>query len=500
MIMSYYQQLKSAKLHLVILIIFFVFLHTAMAEIVVEGNTVIFLLDSQHPKKNRERFEKIVQWEKEIKYDETKEPHINKELGFNPSAKNRLEGQKVAVSKDHKMAILLSYSCTQWVHAAENPWKCEATATVLDAEGYVLNQNVIKGNYLYVQVHHRLPYFILYCHTCCDGPRAGALFQLNGDKLCDIKNHRDDSWVDHPEYRCIGDSPEKIFTINLAARRIKNSAQIHKNPGKEMIDTLPENSKVHIIEKEKDWVLVDDNTKKGWIHKKNLEKDFVFFRKKSNLPEDRIERLTVLVHDVNFEVKMMAAQALAETADRRAWDVLTGALEDINPETRYAALCALGSRNNQQWVTPIIKMLKKEIALNVLTCGIRILGDLGDKRATKLLIGFLSHEDATVRWDAASSLGKTGDPLAVKALIVTLKDDNNTVVSNAADALGKIKDSSAVEPLIYLLKRKELQLREQALLALKNITKLDFGLDFNKWLEWWKGKSNFTYRRVFDNC
>ncbi|MBN1270763.1 MAG: HEAT repeat domain-containing protein [Candidatus Aminicenantes bacterium] len=267
-----------------------------------------------------------------------------------------------------------------------------------------------------------------------------------------------------------------------------------------MIDTLPENSKVHIIEKEKDWVLVDDNTKKGWIHKKNLEKDFVFFRKKSNLPEDRIERLTVLVHDVNFEVKMMAAQALAETADRRAWDVLTGALEDINPETRYAALCALGSRNNQQWVTPIIKMLKKEIALNVLTCGIRILGDLGDKRATKLLIGFLSHEDATVRWDAASSLGKTGDPLAVKALIVTLKDDNNTVVSNAADALGKIKDSSAVEPLIYLLKRKELQLREQALLALKNITKLDFGLDFNKWLEWWKGKSNFTYRRVFDNC
>lgn len=468
------------------------FFPPASAEIIIRGNTVIFSLDSQPPKENKKRLERIVQWEKEIKYDETKDPHVDKELGFNPSAQDRLEGKKVAVSQDHKIAVLLSYSCTQWVRAAENPWKCNATATVLDAEGYVINQNIIKGNYFYIQIHNRLPYFILFCSTCCDGPRTGGLFNLNGDKLCEILNHRDDSWVDQLEYRCIGDSPEKIFSINLAARRIHTPANIHENPGGDIIDIFPENSIVHIMREERDWVLVDNNIKKGWVHIKKLEKDLVPFIKKNDLPEDRIERLTVLMHDRNFDVKMMAAEALAKTEDRRTWDILIGALEDINPEIRYAALFALRNMKDQQLVTPVIKMLKKEDALNVLTCGIRILGDLGNNRATKLLIDLLSHEHATVRWDSAHSLGKIGDPRAVKALIVSLKDENHTVVSNAIDALGKIKDSSAIEPLIYILKRKELQLRKHALSALKNITGQDFGLDFNKWLKWWKEKSKET--------
>jgi len=472
--------------------IFFVLVPPASAEIIIQGDTVIFSLDSQPQKENKKRLERIVQWEKEIKYDETKDLHVNKKLGFNPSAQDRLEGKKVAVSQDHKIAVMLSYSCTQWVRAAENPWKCDATATVLDAEGYVLNQKIIKGNYLYIQIHNRLPYFILFCSTCCDGPRTGGLFNLNGDKLCEIWNHRDDSWVDQLEYRCIGNSPEKIFSLNLAARRIHTPANIYDNPEGDTIDIFPENSIVHIMREEKDWVLVDNYIKKGWIHKKKLEKDPVPFIKKSDLPEDRIERLTVLIHDRNFDVKMVAAEALAKSEDSRTWDILIGALEDIDPEIRYASLFALRTKRDQKLVTPVIKMLKKEDALNILTCGIRILGDLGSNRATKLLTGLLSHEHATVRWDSAYSLGKIGDPHAVEALIISLKDENQTVVSNAIDALGKIKDRSAIEPLIYILKREELQLRHHAFSALKNITGQDFGVDFNKWLEWWKDRLNET--------
>ncbi len=464
--------------------ILFVFSQEAMARILVKDNTIIFLLDSPHPEKNKQRIEKIVQFEKEIKYDKTKDPLVNKKPGINPSAVDRLEGKKVAISKDKKIVVLLSYSCTQMVHAAENPWKCDATATVLDSEGYVLNKNVIKGNFLSIQVHNSLPYFVLFCHTCCDGPRMGGLFNLNGEKVCDVINHRDDSWVNHPVYRCIGDTPEKIFYINLAARLINDPAHIHENPGGKIIGILPDNAKVHIIDEKKEWVLIDNNFKKGWIHKKNLKKGFVSIVKKIDLPEDQAERLAVLLYDRDFNVKMTAAKALAKIEGKKALDILIKALEDKNPKTRYSAVYALGNTKNHQIVTPLITTLKQENAPYVLTCGIRILGTLGDKKATKLLIDLLSHKEAAVRWEAAYSLGKIKDPCSVKALIVSLKDSNQTVVSHAADALGKIRENSAVEPLVHLLKNKEL--RYHAVSALKNITDQDFGLDFNKWLKWWE--------------
>jgi hypothetical protein len=435
--------------------ILFVFSLHAMARILVKGNTIIFSLDFPHPEKNKQRIKKIVQVEKEIKYDKTKDPLVNKKLGVNPSAVDRLEGKKVAISKDKKIAVLLSYSCTQMVHAAENPWMCDATATVLDAEGYVLNKNTIKGNFLYIQVHNSIPYFVLFCHTCCDGPRMGGLFDLNGEKVCDISDHRDDSWINHTEYRCIGNTPEKIFYINLAARLIHDPAHMHENPGGKIIGTLPDKSKVHIIEERNDWVLVDNNFKKGWIHKKNLKKGFVSLIKKIDLPQDPIERLAVLLYDRDFNVKMMAAKALAKIGDKKALDILFKALEDKNPETRYSAVSALGNTKNHQIVTPLITTLKQENAPYVLTCGIRILGDFGDKNATKLLIDLLSHKEATVRWEAAYSLGKIKDPRSVNALIVSLKDDNQTVVTHAASAL-------------------------------KRITNQDFGRDVNKWLKWWE--------------
>jgi len=435
--------------------ILFVYSQEGMARILIKGNTIIFSLDSPHPEKNKQRIETIVQVEKKIKYDKTKDPLVNKKQGINPSAVDKLEGKKVAISKDKKIAVLLSYSCTQLVHAAENPWICDATATVLDAEGYVLNKNIIKGNFLFIQIHNSLPYFILFCHTCCDGPRMGGLFDLNGEKVCDISDHRDDAWITHPEYRCIGNTPEKIFYINLAARLIHDSTNIHGNPEGEIIGTLTDHSKVHIIEERNDWVLVDNNFKKGWIHKKNLNKDFVSFVKKMDLPEDQFERLTVLLYDNDFNVKMTAAKALAKIGDKKALDILFKALEDKNPKTRYSAVYALGDTKSHQIVTPLITTLKQENAPYVLTCGIRILGDFGDKKATELLIDLLSHKEATVRWEAAYSLGKIKDPRSVKSLIVSLKDNNQTVVTHAASAL-------------------------------KSITNQDFGLDVNKWLNWWK--------------
>jgi HEAT repeat protein len=82
-------------------------------------------------------------------------------------------------------------------------------------------------------------------------------------------------------------------------------------------------------------------------------------------------------------------------------------------------------------------------------------------------------------------------------LIEALTHWSGSVRGIAAEALGKIGDTRAVEPLIGLLKDRSSTLgvllrkppmivpREDASRALGRITGQDFGIDAEKWQEWW---------------
>jgi hypothetical protein len=445
------------------------------------------LLDSLHPGKNKQRIEKVVQFEEEFKYDKTKDPAKKNKLGINPLAVDKLKGKKFAISTDKRFAVILDYSCTKLRYAAEIPWKCDATAMVLDSQGYVLNKSTIKENFLFIQVHHSLPYFILWDSTCCDGPIHAVLFNLNGEKVCEAFGFRDESWVNHTEFTCIGKTIGEIFPVNLAARLIHGQTSIYDHSNGKIIGCLPDHTRVHILEEKNDWVLVDDNTKQGWIYKKNLKDGFVSLAKKTDLPGDPIERLVFRLKDKNPSVRLMAGEALANRGDKRAMTALFTALEDKSPGIRYAAIRALSKIKKPKLAAPLISRLKKENAAHVLVPGIVMLGDLGDKKAAALLIDLLNHEEATVRWAAAYSLGQIRDPRAVKPLIKSLRDKNSTAVYTAIDALGMIKDGSAVEPLINLLKNQHpINIRHHAASALKNITNRDFGKNYQKWLKWWE--------------
>ena len=126
--------------------------------------------------------------------------------------------------------------------------------------------------------------------------------------------------------------------------------------------------------------------------------------------EDGIPALiTTMNNDKEYSVRVAAAEALAELADKRAFTDLLQALKDNNRQIRRAATTALGN--------------------------------LRDNRAVDRLINALKDEDSFVRMSAAKALGKIGDGRSCDALIDLLKNENEprTVREAAAAAVRKLR-------------------------------------------------------------
>lgn len=80
-----------------------------------------------------------------------------------------------------------------------------------------------------------------------------------------------------------------------------------------------------------------------------------------------------------------------------------------------------------------------------------VLGNLGDRRATPLLVEALGDPTQETRIYAALALGRLRDPSAVPALLKTFSSDERDVRKAAAYALGEIGDRRAAEPLAAAL-------------------------------------------------
>jgi hypothetical protein len=88
----------------------------------------------------------------------------------------------------------------------------------------------------------------------------------------------------------------------------------------------------------------------------------------------------------------------------------------------------------------------------VVNAAAEALGQIGDARAVKPLIGLLRNEEFTARCEAAAALGLIGDERAVQPLVAALKDAESNVRKDAAKALGTIADTRAMDGLVAVLK------------------------------------------------
>jgi len=94
-----------------------------------------------------------------------------------------------------------------------------------------------------------------------------------------------------------------------------------------------------------------------------------------------------------------------------------------------------------------------------------VLGNLGDRRATPLLVDALSDQAAETRIYAALALGRLGDPAAVQPLLDVFGRDERDVRKAAAYALGELHDPRALPALVGALNDPIADVRYNAAIA-----------------------------------
>jgi HEAT repeat protein len=146
-------------------------------------------------------------------------------------------------------------------------------------------------------------------------------------------------------------------------------------------------------------------------------------KKYPNLVNDVARVYDQAKHD-DPRIRQYLSMVLGNLGDRRATPLLMDALKDRAPETRiYAALA---------------------------------LGRLRDPAAVPLLIEVFSTDERDVRKAAAYALGEIGDPRAVEALTPALQDPIADVRYNAAIALARFGDTRSIGVIREMLDRKRL--------------------------------------------
>lgn len=95
-----------------------------------------------------------------------------------------------------------------------------------------------------------------------------------------------------------------------------------------------------------------------------------------------------------------------------------------------------------------------------------VLGNLGDKRATPLLVEALNDRSIDTRIYAALALGRMRDASSVPPLLAQFKSNENDVRKAAAYALGEIGDARATEPLANALSDADANVRYNTAIAL----------------------------------
>lgn len=179
------------------------------------------------------------------------------------------------------------------------------------------------------------------------------------------------------------------------------------------------------------------------------------------------EFINALKYDSDSTVRRGVVWTLDEIKDPRAVESLLAVLKDKDTYVRETAAKAL------QGIDPNWRNTKAA------------------KQAVSEFIAALKDKDSIVREGAAWALGAVKDPLTVELLVVLLKDENYPVRRTTILALGEMNDRRAVEPLINALRDEDSSIRDLAGIALRKITKENYGENIDKWQEWWeRNKAN----------
>lgn len=168
-------------------------------------------------------------------------------------------------------------------------------------------------------------------------------------------------------------------------------------------------------------------------------------------PERAVGTFIKALRDADDHVRGWAAEGLGRALDPTAVSALISSLGDDNHYVCFSVANALRrfgvDRIFQALSTAAV--LTPEVGVRRRAC--KLLGEIGDKRATEFLLQAIKDADADVRYEATEALRKLGDEAALPALIQALQDQSRDVRSAAVTALGNFHDLQVVGPLIKTL-------------------------------------------------
>ena len=149
--------------------------------------------------------------------------------------------------------------------------------------------------------------------------------------------------------------------------------------------------------------------------------------------------------DVSDELRFEALIGLGKIGDPESLPTLMQLFNEY-PEC-LEPITALGFYKSSTPVSKLIERLQNPDSLYKEEI-VRVLGEIGDPMATKILMELLHDEDRMVRYYSARALYKMGGRDVVQALCSLLNDPDEWIVINVLDILSKMKDPEAIPALV----------------------------------------------------
>ncbi len=188
----------------------------------------------------------------------------------------------------------------------------------------------------------------------------------------------------------------------------------------------------------------------------------------------------------NYLVRTYLALAMGRTLDKYYGDALMVGLSDENPNSKSAAINALGMIKYQPAVDKIKVILDTSNSSEDRLTAVIALGMIGDKSVIPDLKKLLKDEEPNIRWDAAVALAKLNDKSGIKELLYLLDRSYFEQFSNVDDweiaqammvsikMSEKLIDDRFISKLKYIaLNDVNLKIRDSAIKVLQNTYKVN---------------------------
>ena len=186
-------------------------------------------------------------------------------------------------------------------------------------------------------------------------------------------------------------------------------------------------------------------------------------------------------------VRTYLALGMGRTGDQYYGEALMAGIEDVDPNSRSAAINALGMIQYKPAIENIKKILKDKNSNEDRLTAVIALGMIGDESVVSDLKKLLYDEEPNIRWDASIALAKLGDSSGINEILNLLDRsyfDNYKNVDDweiaqammiAIKITEKLIDDKFIPKLKYIATNDpNMKIRDSALKILKNTYNFTF--------------------------